>query len=371
MADLVLALSPAVIFASRPKTDIPNLVVKPNDQFIVIQKKDYVELLKQGISKSGLNPHFRKYLSTMVDRVKDKTTDAHLTSIYNIGKDDINFKDMKYFGEVIGPVHLFMLHHEYDHVAFPTRSNYELFDYFMGLDSKHGKKYVGYSAKMVGSSNTLTPTIIEQRIILLAKKNLVLQENKLAASIIQTLATMPINSGLAIATSLLVKNNALPSTVPRAAVMALHRMNLTQDAATLQSNKLGKLNQASLSNKDAYKVFMDSYALLRTKLADTIKKKYLNTDVGGKPKPSDLQYDMTNISYALGMLVADASIENKFDVTPLIHITFQDLNVVKTGINRDGIPSFDIHNVTKTKTVYKLRTKYRWDLLKDKLGVQL
>ncbi|HEY4800549.1 MAG TPA: hypothetical protein VII99_15835, partial [Bacteroidia bacterium] len=244
-------------------------------------------------------------------------------------------------------------------IVFPVRSNYELFDYFL-FD---GKEYDGYSAKAEGgSSNTLAPGLIDIRVQKLIKEHKVPQQQMLAATVIDLLATKPIYAGMAVSVGLLVSANRFPSTITPAAKMALKKTNLRQDSVSIEGSKMGKLSKTRLSNVNAYKEFMDTFVLPRLKIPETEKKQYAS----GKK-----DYTMTNVAYGLGLFLVQVNKENKFDLSPLIHTIFQDLNVVKMGINNMGVPHFTLKNIHEADDKYYFRSKHRWDVVKDKLGVQL
>jgi hypothetical protein len=107
---------------------------------------------------------------------------------------------------------------------------------------------------------------------------------------------------------------------------------------------------------------MDEYVLPRLRLSDKEKTDYIK----GKK-----EYTATNIVYGLGMLLVDANKADKFDVSPLIQTTFQDLNVLKMGLDTTGKPTFALKNMGKSHDRYYFRSTHRSDVVKDKLGVQL
>lgn len=352
MAESVL--QPSEIFKSIKVSDLPQLVRKPADKFIVIPAAKYVDVVSKALDKISISPAYKRYLKALLEVSGKKSKTKDVEDTFAIGKKDINTAEVtKYFGGILGPIHL-MATGDWDEVVFPVRSNYELFDYFMG---KKGQ-YTGFSAKaMGGTSNTLAPGIINERVEMLSKKGKIPQQSKPSAAILIKLATMPIYSGLISAAGVLVKSNMLPQMSP-AASKALKKINFDRDAVTFDTNKATTIAKSSgISDKAAYVAFMDEYVMPRVK--------------GNRPASGN--YTMTQIAYGMAMLLVDASKSRAVDLTPLIKLTFQDLNIVKMGLTGGGVPQFAVKNVTKTSETYELRSKYYFTqgILKDKLGVQL
>lgn len=355
MADA--ALAPSQLFKEERTSSIPNLIRKPADLFFSIPASKYTSLVEKSIDKSAINQPTKAYLHALVEN--DPKT---IESAYKIYKSKIDTNMVKsYFGEVLGPIYLINEKKlGADSVVFPVRSNYELFDYFLG--SKKG--YTGYSAKVAGgSSNTLAPGIINDRITKIKQSGGFSGKTKIAAEIMEILATKDIFSGLLLSVGMLAKNNMLPSSMTSAQISNLKKINYTRDASILAGNKIGKLSKLGLSTPPAYKHLMDTYVLPRLKIYDNDKKKYLAVKT---------EYTATNIVYGMGMIIVDANKDGKFDISDLIRKTFQDLNVLKIGINATtGIPTYELKNISQTTDTYMFRSKYRWDVVKDKLGLQL
>lgn len=352
MAESVL--QPSVIFKTAHTVDIPQLVRKPADKFVSIPAAKYVDIVSKALDKLQISPAYKRYLKALIGHAEKKVKTADVEAAYSIGKKDINLAEVtKYFGEILGPIHLIATG-SWDEVVFPIRSNYELFDYFMGQKGK----YTGFSAKaMGGTSNTLAPGIINERVEILDKKGKIPTKSRPSASILIKLAKMPIYAGLISATGVLVKNNMLPQMSP-AASRALKKIRFEQDAMAFETNKASTIAKSSgISDKASYVTFMDEYIMPRVK----------------GTRPASGNYTMTQLAYGMAMLLVDASKSRAIDLTPLIQLTFQDLNIVKMGVTSTGVPSFAVKNVTKTNETYELRSKYYFSqgILKDKLGVQL
>lgn len=353
MADA--ALAPSQLFKSERPVSIPNLVRKPADLFFSIPGKKYADTVDKAIDKSSVNASTKAYLHALVEGDNKATESAYRT---HKAKIDTNMVK-SYFGEVLGPIHL-LQHVGGDTVVFPVRSNYELFDYFLG----NQKNFVGYSAKVAGgTSNTLAPGLINERISKLRKSGAFTGKTKIAADIMEILATKDIVGGLALSVGMLLASGMLPTGMTTAQVNDLKKINFTRDASILAGNKSGNMSKISLSSPASYKHLMDTYVLPRLKIPDSDKKKYLT---------HKMDYTATNIAYGMGMIIVDANKDGRFDVSDMVRKTFQDLNVLKIGLNpTTGVPTFELKNVSKAIDKYTFRSKYRWHVVKDKLGLQL
>lgn len=359
MASLDLALSPSGIFQSMKTEVIAELVRKKADTFWIIPANKYAETLKKAVSKSGLPAPYVRYLSALVDFESGKLKEKELQSVFETSKKDVVVADIvKYFGELLGPLHLMKGTAKYKNVIFPIRSNYELFDFFMELSAKpaNGSKYVGYSSKVEGgTSNTLTPSLIGER--LKSKKNLT-GDDKIVAEVLTNLSEMGIFAGLATAVGILAEHNKLPDTIPKAAIK---KIDFEKDAAVLEANKSTQIDKMKLSSPVAYRALMDDYVLPRLKSVNPESYR------SGKEK-----YIGTNVAYGLGMIIADANKTGKLDMTKLVSSLFTDLNVIKLSVGSNGIPRWELKNVSTSKGgKYSFRSKHRWTVVKDKLGVQL
>jgi hypothetical protein len=176
------------------------------------------------------------------------------------------------------------------------------------------------------------------------------------------LAKMGMYAGIATSVGIIVKANMLPPGLPKNVAAAVKKINFAMDANTLESSKLTTLSKMRLSSPASYKTFIDDYILPRLQLTDKEKNDY---------RKGHKEYTATNIVYGLGLLLVDANKADRFDVTPLIQTTFQDLNVLKMKIESSGRPTFELKNVSKSHDHYYFRSKHRWTKVKDKLGVQL
>ena len=345
------SISPGELFKKHRLTQIKDLVRKPNDQFYVFTAAEYAKQAKDAIGKTNINKDYKKYLTAVVDHVNDprKVPAKDIEIIYQTFKKNINVAEViKYFGEILGPLYV-IKNQGGTQVVFPQRSNYELFDYFV---MKNGK-YVGYSAKAEGgSSNTLVPRLIAERIEGQKK----VQNKDLGIDVILQLATQPTFAGTIKAVGLLAQKNIFPATMQSDASLKTQfkKINWGADALIIEANKKAKLSSLSLSGKISYTQFLSKHVVPRMKSAHT-----------------PATFTATNLIYGfIAMYLADVSKEGAFDLTPTIQNLFPDLNIVKMSISTKGTPAFHLIPRGQVEEV-TLRSKARWDVIKDKLGVQL
>jgi hypothetical protein len=360
MADNSLALSPSELFSSLSAIAIPELARKPNDKFFVIPANKYHSLLEKAVDNAKIENGFKHYLTNLMNYVVGKVDADDLKQIYQAQKKVIDINSVqKYFGEVLGPLILIHDNSKIESIVFPVRTNYELFDYFAYL----GKIYVGYSAKIEGgSSNTLSPKEIFERISKLKKKPSV-REEKIGAEVISQFATAPMYEGIARGVGILVKNKIYPAGFTSDMKKMFDEIDFEKDAPLFEKNKTAGISKLNLSKKQFYKAYIDYNVLPKSRtIGENDKKNY----VSGKK-----DYTVTNLIYSLGKFIVEANNDDKFDLSPLVKLVFQDLNVLKLGIDKSGIPSHKIITVSKSKDKYYLRSKHRWDVVKDKIGLQL
>lgn len=362
MADDSLALSPAVLFASNPKIVIPELVRSARDKFIVIPASKYAAELQTAVINSSVNPNFKYYLINLIKYVIGEVDSKTLKQIYDSNKKDVNVKDVqKYFGEVLGPLIILNTSDgkSVENVIFPERSNYELFDYFTQLP----KEFVGYSAKIEGgSSNTLSPKEIYSRIAN-SKRKPSTKEEKIGVEVVTQFANAPMFEGIVKAAGILVKNGVYPKTFNSEMKSFFNKINFDNDSRIFDSNKTTGISKLRISEKEVYKAFVDYYILPKSRtISESEQQKY---------RSGIKDYTSTNIVYSLGKFIVEANTSDQFDLSPLVKLVFPDLNVVKISISREGIPSHSISSVSQSKDKYYLRSKHRWDVVKDKIGLQL
>jgi hypothetical protein len=343
-------ISPGELFKRAKLIDIKELTRKPNDHFYVFPVNTYVKAIKDAIRAAPLHVNYKEYLDLLVDTVATRRGEDKLRVTYETFKQRIDLAEVaKYFGEVIGPLFVLRSMPGVKAVVFPQRSNYELFDYFL----QQGDKYHGYSAKADGgSSNTLVPGLIAERISALKST-----KYDLGVTLVMQLAAQPTFKGTVQAVGLMASKNIFPATMmnDKALQKAFKVINWSGDAEIIERNKNTKIMSTNLSGKNAYLNFLSNHVVPRMK-----------TEAG---KAAD--FTCTNLIYGfIAMYLASISKEGAFDLTPTIRKLFPDLNIVKMGVDRKGVPTFRLIAKGNVEEV-ALRSKARWSVIKDKLGVQL
>lgn len=358
---LDLALGPASMFSSIPEKEIKLLVQKPNDKFIIIPASQYSNKVISMVEKSGIPSSYKKYLTELVKYEDDKNRKKILVETMEGHSKQLSETEIeKYFGEVLGPIHLInKATTKFDNVVFPTRTNYQLFDFFMEKDGK----YTGYSSKTgAGVSNTLSPTAINERIKKSDRQRFSDRDVLFGKNVMVVLGEAPIVEGLSKVVGLMTKHNKLPTTIDKKVKSALMAVDWDGIASKLQLNKAKKLEDTDIKGIGSIDYFLSNYVIPRTKMSDAIKRGYQT----GKKK-----YTCTNVAYGLGMLIVDSNKDGSFDCSPFLRVLFNDLNVIKLDLV-GGVPSWKVKNLSEyTDVVFKFRSKYRWDVVKDKLGIAL
>lgn len=355
-------ISPAELLSGFKTVERKDLKRKPNDVFYVFTIADYVKSVNAGIKKADIDKSYRDYLLKLVEYTSSPNAGAknklasEISTLYDGYKKEIDTAEViKYFGEVIGPLYLANLAGQKGratHIIFPQRSNYELFDYFVVRD----KEVLGYSAKAAGgSSNTLAPKLISER--LEAQPKL---KTTLGAQVLVSLANDPTFQGTVKSVGLLTSNNIFPRTMQSDTALktAFKKIRWDADAAVIERSKTKKLTDKSmnLSGRESYIKFVHEYVVPRMQ----------------KKPAKGYVYDVTNLIYGfIAMYLADCSKEGRFNITPIIKQLFTDLNILKMAIDiKTGLPNFHLIPRGQVEGV-TLRSKARWDVIKDKLGVQL
>lgn len=360
-AGLDLALGPASIFSSIPSKEIGVLIQKPNDRFVIIPAEEYGKKTRIFLDRSKIPAGYKKYLKELIGFEESKTNKMILTETINAYKELSETEVEKYFGEILGPLHIMhSSRSNYDNVVFPIRTNYNLFDFFMEKDGK----YIGYSSKTgAGVSNTLSPTIISDRI----EKHKIASRDKevlFGRDVMVALGKNPIVVGLCIVAGMIVSSNKFPTSMSPAVKKAMAGVDWSDIALTLQNNRSKTIDKMGIDNFGKIDYFMSNYIVTRTKMSDPIKKAYIT----GKKK-----YTGNNVAYGLGMFIVDANKDpmGMFDCSSFLRVIFNDLNIIKLDL-LDGVPSWKVKNLKDyTEKKFMFRSKYRWDVIKDKLGIAL
>ena len=344
-------IAPGELLKGTPLQNIKELIRKPDDKFWVFATDSYVRAVRMGIARATIHRNYKTYLVDLVDYVDKhpKIPKKTLETIFSVTNKSVDVAEVtKYFGEIIGALHIARSQRA-SHIVFPQRSNYELFDYFVRIGGKHH----GYSAKAEGgSSNTLAPRLIAERVEAFKKG----AHKDLGISVIMQLANEPTYKGAVQAVGMLAKQNIFPKTMSSDSVLKQQFKNVRweQDALVIEANKDKPIVSLGLSGQTAYLSFLVNHVVPRMKTA------------AGSPS----KFTPTNLVYGfIAMYLADVSKEGAFDLTPTIRKLFTDLNIVKMRIDK-GVPAFHVIAKGRVEEV-TLRSKARWTIIKDKLGVQL
>jgi len=260
---------------------------------------------------------------------------------------------------VLGPSHLIHSSRSaYDSVVFPTRTNYQLFDFFMEKDGK----YIGYSSKTgAGVSNTLTPTVISER-IKKSKINTTDREVIFGRNVMMALGEKPIVEGLFHVADMIVNSKKFPSEMKRETRTVMSGVDWKKIASVVQDNRTKTIDKMSITGIGKIDNFMSTYIVPRTRMSDALKKSYTS----GKKK-----YTGNNVAYGLGMFIVDANKDGVFDCSPFLRMLFNDLSIIKLDLI-EGVPSWRVRKLEEyTEAKFMFRSKYRWDVIKDKLGIAI
>lgn len=352
---LDLALGPASLFSKFKTTVISELLQKPADVFITIPAKSYVNVLLKAIDDSRIPAIYKKYLSELVMFEAGKKTNLS----ESFSTKDINFNEVqKYFGEVLGPINIIKSRRGIDQIVFPTRTNYQLFDFFV----RENGLYVGFSSKAGGqTSNTLTPTVINER-IKRSKKSYRDKEILFGKEVFSVLGESSIIDGLMKVTALLSKANKFPKNMDNRVILAMKSVDWERYASVMQNRKTSTIDKMNIKGFEKIEYFLSNYVLPRVKFDQRIKNAYIS---GSK------KYTGNNVAYGLGMMIVDANNDGVVDASPFLRTLFNDLNLIKLTIT-SAVPKFSVVNLENYKDAkFKFRSKYRWDVIKDKLGIQL
>lgn len=317
--------------------EFPTLQRRPTDTFYHFKdRRSYENTIKDGLEKSNISKGLREYLISLL---KFQENPSAVKENFMKYKGEINTKEVaKDFGEVLGPLYITRLRH--GRILFPIRANYELFDFFVE-DNTHTH---GFSSKAMGTpSNTLAPYLIIDNLAKMDSKKLTSPKEKHVLEVLRILASSSTLGGPLEAVKYLVRNNIAPSEVDPKIMKDLKAFIQKQDIELFCS-------------------YIDQKVLPRLSSVPAMeKKKYLE-----RKKP----YSDHNIAYASISYIERAGKEGKLDPTKLIQKALPQLNILKMGVTREGLPQFELGSVF-SHSKYNFRSKARWDKVKDKLGVQL
>lgn len=363
------SLQPSSMFANRTTIDIPELKRKENDKFWSIPVGKYAaEVLKQiaAIKDKDVDANSKLYLIALVEFMTGKIKEKELLAAYS--KNTIPDKDIiKNFGEILGPFYALQvvetkIRGKINNVVFPTRQNYEVFDFFIKNDHHYG-----FSSKaMVGGSNPLVPRLIIERLKKMKNKTEFKKfENEL--TVLQELTDYGMFEGVARAFAILIKNGVKAKGFEGAEKLfsKMSLVNIRSDAAIFEKNKESNINKLRLSNYKAYETFLDNYVV-----GSISEQKRKEAKKNG--------YQSVNVVY--GMIKFISSVKN-FQFDEIMKHAFQDLYVAKMGMKK-GVPVFGLQTTIEANKIFKpksfqigeeyaFRSKASWDRVRDKLGIQL
>jgi len=357
---------PTDFFKNYPKSDIPQLVRTPNDKFWIIPISKYPTVVKDGIDKLSVSLAVKMYLIGLVQFMEGKILAPQVKNFYLNAKSEIDLKAVSAeFGEVLGPFFAmkYLRNRQIDHITFPVRTNYEVFDFFI-----HNAHYYGFSSKaLTGGSNTFAPRLIQERIDKM-KTSIQFRNSQKELSVIENLTKYGMFEGVVVAFGDLIKGNVNKAKGFEISQSELRTMFLGVDFASdgkkIEANKDKPLANVGLSNTAAYVEFLNRFIIDSTKVPEAEKRKL---------KEGKASYTTTNLVYGFIKFISSSD----FNFDEIMSHCFQDLNIVKMGINNtDGVPIFKMQATveaadTVKSDVYTFRSKAAFDRVRDKVGIQL
>jgi len=356
---------PSDFFKNYPTSDIPQLVRTANDKFWVIPIKDYSKIVKSGIDKLSVSTAIKMYLTGLVEFMEGKIQAPQVKNFYLNAKSEIDTKSIATeFGEVLGPFFAmkYLRNRQIDNITFPVRTNYEVFDFFV-----HNAHYYGFSSKaLTGGSNTFAPRLIQERVDRM-KKSLEFRNSQKELTVIENLTKHGMFEGVVVAFGDLIKGNANRAKGFEISQNELRSMfsgvDFASDGKKIESNKDKPLGNISLSNTSAYVEFLNRFIIDSTKVPDAEKRKL---------KEGKASYTTTNLVYGFIKFISSSD----FNFDEIMSQCFQDLNIVKMGVNSDGVPVFKMQATVEAEDtvksdVYTFRSKAAFDRVRDKVGIQL
>ena len=362
-------LQPKDLFATLPKVDIPQLVRVKNDEFWEIPIKNYSQILKEKIQKSTKIPDESKpYLKGLIDFMENNIDAKKLENLYINSGEKIKTADIiKNFGELLGPYFAikFLKGRNIVNIVFPVRQNYEVFDFF--IKNEH---YYGFSSKAAsGGTNTLAPKLVVERLDGMEPDPDFAKYQK-EIIVLRTLTNHGMYEGIVLAFGELLKNSSTKSKMNKQILTTAEMnemfkdVNFETDSMKFEKNKLKEITKIKLSKPEAYRNFLNKFILKSTqKVSEADKKAFLS---GTKA------YTSMNVVYGLTKFIASTD----FNFDYVINAAFQDLNIVKMSMSKDGVPAFKmVATVDADDTVkggnYIFRNKASFTRINDKLGLQL
>jgi hypothetical protein len=358
-------LQPSDFFKNYPKADIPQLVRNSNDKFWIIPVDEYSKVVKNSVDKLPVSSAVKMYLIGLVKYMEGEIQANQLKNFYLNAKQEVNLKVVSAeFGEVLGPFFAmkYLKNRQINHITFPVRTNYEVFDFFM-----HNAHYYGFSSKaLAGGSNTFAPRLIQERLDKM-KTSLQFRDKQKELTVIKNLTDHGMFEGVVVAFGDLINgsvNQAKGFEISQSDLKAMFAgVDFKSDGKKIEANKDKPLGNISLSNTKAYVEFLNKFIIESTRVPEQEKRKL---------KEGNAHYTTTNLVYGFIKFISSSN----FDFDEIMSQCFQDLNIVKMGISNDGVPTFKMQaTVEAADTVrndaYTFRSKAAFDRVRDKLGIQL
>lgn len=338
MAESPISPTPILSKSNPRMKHFPILDRSGKDMFFEFTSSNqYAKAVKDGISSSReVSPGYKKYLLSLLNYTNNP---GEVKINYMKYKDEIDEREVaKYFGEVLGPLYITKI--RAGRIIFPLRANYELFDFFVE-DNSHTH---GFSSKAMGTpSNTLTPFLIIDNLAKTDSRRISSAKDKIVLEVLKILSSSSTLNGPLEVVKYLIKNNIAPNEV---------------------DSKMMKILKRFVQNDDleAFYKYIDANTLHRlVSVPVSEKEKYIR-----RQKP----YNAHNVTYSAIGYIERVGKEGKLDPTKLIQKALPQLNILKMGVNREGIPQFSLGSVFSSAQ-YNFRSKARWEKVNDKLGVQL
>lgn len=356
---------PSDFFKNEQKVQIPQLIRTANDTFWVFPISTYAKTVKSGIDKLDVSTAVKMYLKGLVDYMDGKIQASSVKNFYLNAKSEIDIKTViTEFGEVIGPFFAlkYLKGKNIKNITFPVRTNYEIFDFFV-----QNEYYYGFSSKaLTGGSNTFAPKLIYERLDKMqSHRNFKNYQKEI--TVIENLTKYSMFEGVVMAFGDLIKGNSNKARGFEISQSELKNIfsgvDFSSDSKKIELNKDKPIGNLSLSKPAAYTAFLNKFIIDSTKVPETEKRKL---------KDGKAHYTTTNIVYGFIKFISSSD----FNFEEIMSHCFQDLNIVKMGIDANGIPVFKMQAMvdaddTVKSDVYTFRSKAAFDRVRDKVGIQL
>lgn len=356
---------PSDFFKNERKVQIPQLVRSSNDTFWVFPISSYGKKVKDGIEDLKVSLAVKMYLKGLVDFMEGKIQAQQVKNFYLNAKSEIDSKAIiTEFGEVIGPFYAlkYLRGRDVNNITFPVRTNYEIFDFFIQNDH-----YYGFSSKALsGGSNTFAPKLIYERLDKM-RVHPNFRNYQKEITIVENLTKYSMFEGVIVAFGDLISGNANKAKGFEISQSELRTMfsgvDFLADARKIEANKDKPIGNLNLSKPAAYTEFLNRFIIDSTKVPESEKKKL---------KEGKAHYTTTNVVYGFIKFISSSD----FNFEEIMSQCFQDLNIVKMGLDSSGVPVFKMQATVEAEDtvksdVYTFRSKAAFDRVRDKVGIQL